>query len=101
MQSPVNLFLYITFICDFFGSPCAFFLKYTDHRKTNLLLFLRMRTSTELEGIAKTFNDSVLSDFLIEKEIEVIPITARENLEQRFRQPKHNFPVREYSLEHL
>ena len=59
-----------------------------------------MWTSAELAGIAKTFNNSVLSDFLTEKEIEVIPITARANLEQRVRQPKHNFPVREYSLKH-
>ena len=55
-----------------------------------------MWTSAELAGIAKTFNNSVLSDFLTEKEIEVIPITARANLEQRVLQPKHNFPVRNY-----
>ena len=60
-----------------------------------------MWTSAELAGIAKTFNNSVLSDFLTEKEIEVIPITARANLEQRVRQPKHNFPVRDYFKEHL
>ena len=60
-----------------------------------------MWTSAELAGIAKTFNNVVLSDFLTEKEIEVIPITARANLEQRVLQPKHNFPVSVNSLDQI
>ena len=60
-----------------------------------------MWTSAELAGIAKTFNNSVLSDFLTEEEIEVIPITARANLEQRVWQPKHNHPVRDNPEDNL
>ena len=55
-----------------------------------------MWTSSEVASIAKTFNDSVLSDFLTDKEIEVIPASARGNLRQRIIQPKHNHPVRRY-----
>ena len=56
-----------------------------------------MWTSSEVASIAKTFNDSVLSDFLTDKEIEEIPASARGNLRQRIIQPKHNHPVRLYS----
>ena len=55
-----------------------------------------MWTSSEVASIAKTFNDSVLSDFLTDKEIEVIPASARVNLKQRIIHPKHNHPVRIY-----